>query len=101
MRRPLEVVDDTGPVPHPYWPLFDLRVCTPRLELRIPSDDDLLALVDLIRHGVHDPSSMPFSIPWTDLASPQLERNALRFWWGQRSGWSPESWGAGFAVVVD
>ena len=28
---------------HP-WPLFDLRLRTPRLELRLPTDDDLLAL---------------------------------------------------------
>jgi hypothetical protein len=25
-----------------YWPLFDLRVRTPRLEFRLPRDDDLV-----------------------------------------------------------
>jgi RimJ/RimL family protein N-acetyltransferase len=101
MRRPGDVVDDTGPVPHPYWPLFDLRVRTPRLELRIPDDDDLLALVDLVRHGIHDPASMPFSNPWTDVPSPDLERNALKWYWRQRAEWSKDDWATGFAVVVD
>ena len=54
-------------MPHPYWPLFDLRVRTPRLELRYPSDDDLVALVDLARMGIHPPETMPFSTPWTDV----------------------------------
>ncbi|HYF47546.1 MAG TPA: hypothetical protein VD926_15130, partial [Acidimicrobiales bacterium] len=80
-------------MPHPYWPLFDLRVRTPRLELRYPSEDDLLALVDLVRHGIHDPTTMPFSHPWTDAPSPDLERGALQFWWNQRASWSKHDWG--------
>ena len=32
---------------HP-WPLFDLRLRTPRLELRLPTDDDLLELVGIV-----------------------------------------------------
>ncbi len=83
---------------HPYWPLFDLRVRTPRIELRPPTDDDLLAIVDLVRRGVHDPADMPFSNPWTDQPSPDLERGALQWAWGQRAGWKPDDWGLGMAV---
>ena len=32
---------------HPVWPLFDLRVRTPRLTLRVPGDGDLAGLVSL------------------------------------------------------
>ena len=53
---------------HP-WPLFDLRIRTPRLELRLPSDDDLLALMALARSGVHDPGETPFLVPWDELPS--------------------------------
>ena len=28
-----------------YWPLFDLRITTPRLELRLPTDDELNSFV--------------------------------------------------------
>lgn len=83
------------------WPLFDLRVRTPILEIRLPTDDDLPRLVDQIVEGVHDPATMPFSIEWTDLASPQRERGSLQWWWGQRAEWSPGKWTFTGAVFVD
>lgn len=86
---------------HPIWPFFDLRVVTPRLELR-PIDDEMsTALALLAAQGVHDPAFMPFRIPWTDVASPQLERNAMQFHWRTRAELSPERWMINFAVVVD
>ena len=92
---------ETDGVGDPYWPLFDLRIRTPRLELRVPSDDDLYAMVDVVRHGIHDPQTMPFSTPWTEAPSPWLERNSLQWWWRQRADFSPDKWSAGFVVVVD
>lgn len=86
---------------HPYWPLFDLRVRTPRLELRLPSDDDQVELARVAAAGVHDPSLMPFSLPWTDAPSPELERSSLRWWWRQRAEWSEERWCFTGAVFVD
>jgi RimJ/RimL family protein N-acetyltransferase len=86
---------------HPYWPLFDLRIRTPRLELRLPTDDDLVALASLASQGVHDPDTMPFTIPWTDQPSPELERSALQWWWRQRAEWTPQRWSYAAAVFVD
>jgi predicted RNase H-like nuclease/RimJ/RimL family protein N-acetyltransferase len=93
-------VDDTGAVPHPYWPLLDLRVRTPRLELRPPSEEDLLTLVGLVRMGIHDPEMMPFSTPWTDVPSPGMERGAMQWNWRQKANWTVEDWGLGLAVVL-
>lgn len=28
---------------HPLWPLYDLRLHTPALELRVPTEDELVA----------------------------------------------------------
>ena len=53
-----------------HWPLTDLRLQTPELELRWPSLNDLDALADLAAAGVHDPEVQPFMVAWTD-ASPQ------------------------------
>jgi RimJ/RimL family protein N-acetyltransferase len=78
-------------VPHP-WPLFDLRIRTPRLELRLPTDDDLVALVEIAHAGIHPPDRMPFAVAWTDLPSPEFERSFLRFHWGARATWSPDDW---------
>lgn len=86
---------------HPYWPLFDLRVRTPRLELR-PPDDELAVEVALVAAGgIHDPTSMPFLIPFTDQPSPQLERSSLQFIWRTRATWTPEKWALPLAVLVD
>jgi RimJ/RimL family protein N-acetyltransferase len=84
---------------HRYWPLFDLRVRTPRLELRPPSDEDAVALAALAAEGVHDPAATPFTIPWTDQPSPQLERGALQFIWRCRAEWTPEKWHLPLAVL--
>jgi RimJ/RimL family protein N-acetyltransferase len=82
-----------------HWPLFDLRIRTERLELRLPTDDDLMALVDEVRRGVHDPTTMPFQVPWTDLPSPELERSFLRFMWQARASWSATDWHMPFVVL--
>jgi RimJ/RimL family protein N-acetyltransferase len=86
---------------HPYWPLFDLRVRTPHLELRYPDDSDAVALATLAANGIHPPDSMPFAAPWSLAPSPQLERDALRFFWRKRAEFTPEEWEVPFAVVND
>lgn len=87
-------------MPHPYWPLFDLVVRTPLVELRYPTDDDLVALARVAGRGIHDPSWMPLG-GWTDVESPQLERNVLAFGWRQRADWSPDNWSFNPVVTVD
>jgi RimJ/RimL family protein N-acetyltransferase len=90
----------TSPVAR-HWPLFSLRVRTERLELRLPSDEDLAALADVAASGIHPFNEMPFLRPWTRDASPARERNMLKFHWGCRANWSAESWAANFAVIQD
>jgi RimJ/RimL family protein N-acetyltransferase len=82
-----------------YWPLFGLRILTPTLELRIPTDDDFPALLDLVIGGIHDPATQPFHNDWTDVPSPQLEWNTLQYWWRSRVGLSPARWDLPFVVV--
>lgn len=85
---------------HP-WPLFDLRIRTPRLELRLPTDDDLVALAGVVGAGVHDLTFSPFLVPWDELPSPALERQFLQHWWKVRGSWSLQDWTLGLAVVAD
>ena len=87
-------------MPHPYWPLYDVVVRTPRLELRLPDEEQLVALAELAGEGVHDPSWMPM-MGWTDQPSPQLERGVLHWHWGRRANWRPEDWGFESVVLVD
>ena len=84
-----------------HWPLFGLVVRTPRLEIRLPRDEHLVEVLDVVDRGVHDPATMPFLIPWTDAPSPERERRALQFWWSCRSAWTPDDWVFNGAVFVD
>jgi RimJ/RimL family protein N-acetyltransferase len=85
------------PMPHP-WPLFDLRLRTERLELRPPTDDELLAVIALAARGIHPPEEMPFAIPWTDLTGPAFERGMLQHYWRTRANLGPEDWYVDFGA---
>ena len=84
-----------------HWPLFGLRVATPRLELRLPTDAELDDLADVAADGVHDPAAMPFMTPWTDNAPPGLQQGLLQWNWRQRAEWTSERWNLGLGVFVE
>ncbi len=86
---------------HPYWPLFDLRVRTPGVELRYVDDELAVELATVAAGGVHDPSFMPFGIPWTDTPPPAQQRETLKWFWHCRASTSPAGWHLPFAVIVD
>jgi len=83
------------------WPLFDLRLHTPRLELRLPGLADLDALADLAAEGVHDPSEMPFAVPWTDAEPQERARGTVQHHWETWAAWTPTSWHCNFVAVRD
>jgi RimJ/RimL family protein N-acetyltransferase len=74
------------------WPFAALRVTTPVVELRYPDDDDLGALARLAAEGIHDADAMPFNVPWTRAASPDLERGVLQHAWGRRAALTRDDW---------
>jgi RimJ/RimL family protein N-acetyltransferase len=86
---------------HDIWPLADLQVVTPRVVLRYVSDELGVQLATLAAKGIHDPATMPFSEPWTDVPSPQLERNSLQYYWRNRAETTIERWNLDLAVMVD
>jgi RimJ/RimL family protein N-acetyltransferase len=88
-------------VAHPLWPLFDLRLRTANLELRLPTDDDLVALAAVAKAGIHPADEMPFAVPWSTLPSPMFEKSYLQFHWAQRANFRPERWTLDLAVFVD
>lgn len=83
------------------WPLWGLRIRTERLELRLPDLDDLAALADLAAEGVHDPATMPFSVPWTDTSPEERARGVPRWHWGRWAAWEPNNWGLDLVVLAD
>lgn len=81
------------------WPLFDIRVSTPRLTLRYVTDDLAAQLADLAARGIHDPKTMPFAEPWTDVEPPQLQRNTLQYFWRTRAETTSEHWSLNLAAI--
>ena len=83
-----------------HWPLFGLRVRTPRIELRYPSDDDVAEIAQRsVTEGIHNPAWMPFAFEWTDVAPPLQQRSSMQFHWGLRATWQPEHWHCNFVVI--
>ena len=83
------------------WPLFGLRLRTPRLELRLPGLDDLAALADVAAAGVHEPDRMPFAVPWTDGTPEEAALSTLKWNWHQWSSWTAENWSLNLVVLTE
>jgi RimJ/RimL family protein N-acetyltransferase len=87
-------------VGHPLWPLYDLRLRTDELVLRLPTEAELPAFSEVAARGIHPPEEMPFGIPWTDLPSPERERSSYQFWMRARASWAPADWNLTLGVWV-
>lgn len=82
-----------------HWPQLGLRLDTPRLEIRLPSDEELAELADLAAEGIHSPDRMPFQTPWTDLPPRERARSVIQHHWRLQSAWAPENWALNLAVL--
>ncbi|MFF0343166.1 GNAT family N-acetyltransferase [Kribbella sp. NPDC004875] len=85
------------------YPLLDVRVTTPRLELRGATDDLLDELADLVRAGKTAAEPAPYDDPISLYEPDPDERVAkwMRAIWRGRGRVEPEAWRLYFAVVVD
>jgi RimJ/RimL family protein N-acetyltransferase len=82
---------------HP-WPVYDVRIWTERLELRLPTEEELVELLGVAQGGIHDPNEMPFGFAWTDQPSPYMERSFMQYHWSTRAQFSPGKWSLDMGV---
>jgi RimJ/RimL family protein N-acetyltransferase len=82
------------------WPLLALRITTPRLELAVPSTDDLLNLAQASRE-IQPPDEIRFQQAFLYESSPLRERQLLQHHWRALAHWQPHSWDLHLAVRVD
>lgn len=94
-------IRDTTTMLSRFWPLADLRLRTPRLELFLPSLEQLADLADLAAEGIHDPAFMPFLQPWSDESPEQRARGTMQYHWGQWAAWTPQRWNLELVVARD
>lgn len=83
------------------FPPLGLRIRSGPLELRGIGEQEVLALLDAARSGVHPPEAMPFTIPWTDVDPDELPLNYLQWWARSLALWSRDSWTLDLAVLWD
>jgi RimJ/RimL family protein N-acetyltransferase len=83
------------------WPLFGLRIRSQHLVLRLPTDDDLIALLDLAKAGIHPPDEMPFGIAWSVGEGPAFDQGFLTHHWVARGSWSVDDWRLNLMVESD
>jgi RimJ/RimL family protein N-acetyltransferase len=86
---------------HTHWPLFDLVVRTPRLELRHPDDETCAELAAVPDGGLFADGENQFMLDWWSVPSPGRERASMQWWWKARAELRPEAWNLTLAVVVD
>ncbi|MET9361847.1 GNAT family protein [Streptomyces sp. NPDC006632] len=82
-----------------WWPLYALRIRTPRLELRLPDLELLGELAGVAAAGVHAPDRMPFVVPWSDGSPAERGRAVWQHVLGTIAAWSPDDWTLSLAVL--
>ncbi|WP_250034813.1 GNAT family N-acetyltransferase [Paractinoplanes maris] len=83
------------------WPLFRLSIVTPRLELRLPREEELAVLAEVAGRGVHAPGERPFLTPWTEGSPADRIREVLQGHWHDLSSWDAGDWCLSPAVFRD
>ncbi|XVU25065.1 GNAT family N-acetyltransferase [Actinoplanes sp. CA-054009] len=83
------------------WPPFGLRLAGPRVELRLPREEEIEELARLAGRGVHRAGERPFLTPWTEGSPEDRARAVLRGHWGALASWRAEDWELGFGVFRD
>jgi RimJ/RimL family protein N-acetyltransferase len=83
------------------WPVFGLRIRSEHLLLRLPTDADMPAFIDLAKAGIHPPDEMPFGVAWSVVPSPAFERGFVQHHWLLRATWTPEAWTLNLLVEMD
>lgn len=83
---------------HPTWPLFDVVVRTPMVEMRLASEDEWTELVAQISPKIYERTGvMPFSRDWPASGPHQ----AMQHRWRQLANWEPDDWMFGLCAFVD
>jgi len=76
--------------------LYGLRLRTPRVELRLPTHDELVELREVAHAGIHRPDEMPFGVAWTD--QPYSEGFVVDFLEWQLAEWRLDDWNLNLGV---
>jgi RimJ/RimL family protein N-acetyltransferase/predicted GNAT family acetyltransferase len=92
-RLGFDVVDERWLFTRYPHPLTQLRLRTPRLELRLATRAELRELAELARRGIHRRREMPFAVAWTDNSdSPRFVDDFVEFHEDALVHWRKTDW---------
>ena len=83
------------------FPLVGLTLRTPRLELRLPSPEELAALASLAAQGIHEPGACPFLTPWTENPPEEVARSVVLYHWRELGAFTAQKWHLNLTVFHD
>jgi len=83
------------------WPPFGLSVTTPRVQLRLPTDDEIPGVIDAALAGIHNDDPHPFVVPWTLGTEEEIRLGVPQFHWRSRAELTPNNFSLPFGVFVD
>jgi RimJ/RimL family protein N-acetyltransferase len=78
--------------------LWKIRLRSSRLELRLPTEEELPSFYLVAAAGIHPPEEMPFGIAWTDSLTEEAFTSFHRNAWQE---WTPEKWQCNFVTFLD
>jgi RimJ/RimL family protein N-acetyltransferase len=83
-------------------PLNELRLTTPRLELRLGTREELVELGRLAQEGIHPPEEMPFAMAWSDRSGDEgFIESFVEFHEAALRDWRPAEWTLNLLVFAD
>ncbi|MEM7091408.1 MAG: GNAT family protein [Actinomycetota bacterium] len=83
---------------HPAWPLYDLVIRTPKVEIRIPTDDEWMALLLQVDERLYESTGVyPFTSDWVS----QPCHEGMQFYWRTKAEWTAASWTALLTIFLD
>ncbi|MFK0253342.1 GNAT family N-acetyltransferase [Streptomyces sp. NPDC090445] len=84
-----------------HWPLTALRLTTPDLVLRLPSDAELDVLAQVAAEGVVPDGAVYFPQPWASAPPAERARSVVQNHWWARGDWTGDNWRLLLAVFRD
>ena len=82
---------------HPTWPLYDVVIRTPRLELRLPTEDEYVDLLQYADETIYERTGIfPFVSDWVGKPS-----ESMQYLWRARADWKPDRWHFTLCTFVD
>lgn len=81
------------------FPPLGLRITCGDLTLAGITDELLPRLGEIAAAGIHEPETMPFAVPWTDVPSEELPARLAAYHWSVRAAFAPDAWALELAVL--